>query len=633
MPVRPSAVCRALFVPAALAAAMALLPADTAAAPPDAAARAVLDRYLTATGGADAWVADSTMHTRISLSAFGLEGHADHWAARPDRVATVTQLGPLTLREGARGAVAWRVDQNGKLVWLDGLELEEARAGAYFEQEMWLAPDQGGGTVRHAGRESADGRDLEVLEIAPPVGKPRRLYFDAESGLLVKAVQTGDSQTLETTLSDYQEIAGRRRARSAVTRMAAMPGNDIRTRIDSLRVGVRVDSSLFLPPRQEVRDYRFLDGGSSAVLPMAYRARHVWLEASVDGHPPAEFVLDTGASITVIDSAYAESIGLATEGELTGAGAGAHGRFRFTRLSTLRAMGSAGEGVEVSGQNVLVAALDPYLEPAFWRPCAGVLGYDFISRFVLTVDFDERKVVLAEPAGFVYPGAGAALPIRFSGGVPVVTATLDGAYEGEFRLDVGSGSGIDLHTPFAEKHDLEEKAARVAFDQGGGFGGTWERAAIRMKSLRLGPHVVRGPVVHLSKARAGAMASSDYAGNIGNRILDRFNCTFDYGRKTLYLEPGRRFGEPDRYERFGAQLAKTDAGILVGHVIPGSSASEAGLAVGDEIISIAGRPPEDYGVDGLDEFFRAQPEGAVVDLEYRRGGQTQKVQMKLKNLL
>ena len=49
----------------------------------------------------------------------------------------------------------------------------------------------------------------------------------------------------------------------------------------------------------------------------------------------------------------------------------------------------------------------------------------------------------------------------------------------------------------------------------------------------------------------GALASEDYAGNVGNQILDRFKCTIDYDHKTVYLEPGKRYAKRDQFSRAG----------------------------------------------------------------------------------
>ena len=166
--------------------------AGSADASIDRKAQGVLDHYRRATGGVAAWERDSTVHARLHLKAFGLTGSVDRWTARPDRSLTATRIGPLSLSEGTTGGRAWRIDQNGKLQWLDGPELADALGAAYLDQEMWLAPDQGGGAVRYVSRVTVGGPAHHVLEITPPKGKPRQLSFDARTGLLMKIRQPGD---------------------------------------------------------------------------------------------------------------------------------------------------------------------------------------------------------------------------------------------------------------------------------------------------------------------------------------------------------------------------------------------------------------------------------------------------------
>src|SRR5262249_26354627 len=157
---------------------------------------------------------------------------------------------------------------------------------------------------------------------------------------------------------------------------------------------------------------------------------------------------------------------------------------------------------------------------------------------------------------FKYEGAGKAIPMTLAGHVPVVQMKIDGKYEGGFRVDVGSSSTVDLHTPFVQKNHLEGAGTGAVEVTGGGFGGTVTNRMARMNKVELGPFSWTHPLVSMSRAQAGAFTSEDYAGNIGNRILERFKCTLDYERRTLYLEPGKNYTRPDEFTRAGLQLAR-----------------------------------------------------------------------------
>jgi hypothetical protein len=357
------------------------------------------------------------------------------------------------------------------------------------------------------------------------------------------------------------------------------------------------------------------------------------VRASVNGGPPEDFLVDTGASVTVIDSAYAARRGIATQGQIGVTGAGAAGGASFSELDSVSVVGLDDGGVVIGHQKVAVLSLNPHLEPFFWRPIAGVLGYDFISRFVMEVDYDRERLVLHDPQHFVYHGKGTGIPMTMSGNIPVVRARLDGAYDGEFRLDVGSGSSVDMHSPFVVKHDLRGKAGKSFEVTGGGFGGTFSSTLCRMKSFEIGPYRWERPIVVLSQATTGGLASEDYAGNIGNQILERFNVTFDYDRRTVYLEPGKRFDQRDRFSMAGFQLAKLGERFEAMQVLPGSPADKAGLRQGDRVVAIDRQAVASYDPEQVRRTFEEGRPGERHTLEVERGSKKKTLTLTLAELL
>jgi hypothetical protein len=597
------------------------------------AAREVVERYIAATGGRAALEAVHSTHMKITLEAFGLTGRTDVWLATPDRRASEVALGPFKLRDGFDGARAWRTDPSGKVIVLDGKDLEDAKSSAWFENDRWLAPDQGGGRVALAGEERDSSGSWTVLEVTPPAGRARRVYLDPRTGLIGRVVVKNDQMTISTALSDYREVAGRRIAFRTLQQMAGMPANDVTLTLDSIWVNEEVPASRFAEPGGAAVAVKYLKTPGLARLPFEYSAKHVWLRASVNGGPPADFLYDTGASASVLDSAYAASIGVRSEGRIQGQGAGATGNASFAQIATLRVAAPDGDGIEIGDVKVAVLDLNGILEPFFWRPAAGIVGFDFIVRFVNEIDYDRRTITLRDPATFTYGGKGTAVPMTLAGHVPAVKFTLDGRIEGDYRIDVGSGSTVDLHGPFVKKHGLAARVGSTVEISGGGFGGTFQSRAGRMASMSVGPYSWARPLVVLSGAQTGALASEDYAGNVGNRILERFKCTIDYERRVLYLEPGARYEKPDSFTHSGMQLAKIGGAIRAARVMPRSPASEAGVREGDVVASIAGRPAADYSVDEVEGLLERGPVGSRVKLELLQAGRKRTVTLKLREVL
>jgi hypothetical protein len=218
--------------------------------------------------------------------------------------------------------------------------------------------------------------------------------------------------------------------------------------------------------------------------------------------------------------------------------------------------------------------------------------------------------------------------------MPAVKMTLDGKFTGDFRVDVGSSSTVDLHRPFVEQHRLErESTGRRIPVVGGGFGGTFTSTLTRMKTLQVGPYSWREPMLTFSGASSGALASEDYAGNIGNQILQRFKCTFDYQRRTLYLEPSARYPDRDRFSRAGVQLGRYGDEVKAMQVIPGSPAYRAGLREGDGVSAIDGRAVLDWTPDELQHLFEDGAAGRVVAIERVRDGRKKALKVRLEDIL
>jgi membrane-associated protease RseP (regulator of RpoE activity) len=280
-----------------------------------------------------------------------------------------------------------------------------------------------------------------------------------------------------------------------------------------------------------------------------------------------------------------------------------------------------------------VINVNSLLQPFFFRPCAGIVGFDVIGALVTRLDFDHHQVTFFDPATFKYDGRGTALPMTLAGSVPVVDIKVDGAYEGAARVDVGSDAVLDLHTPFVKKNDLLNKVQKSITTTNGGVGGMFQSRLARMKSIELGPYHIDDPLVGLSSTTQGVLASEDYAGNIGNGLLDRFTVTLDYQRRQVWLEPGARYKERDHFSRLGVQFAKMGDDLRVAQVLDESPAQEAGLKTGDIVTAIDGKPAASLDRDALDRQFEDAKPGSKVKITLTRGGKSSTLTVKLKEIL
>jgi PDZ domain-containing protein/gag-polyprotein putative aspartyl protease len=641
------------FIPL-LAAMLLAAPAARASITPR--AQKVVDRYVEVTGGAEALAKQGRVHVKGRLQAIELKGSFEQWNEPPDRILTWTRLGPVKTRTGYDGHVGWVTDLDSKRVrLLQGAELEPLEAQAYFENEMWARPGQGGGKVVHGSPMFRDQDEYLSLAITPPVGPSRRLWFSSKTGLLVRTLTEVGPRGTDFWLSGYRRLGGRMRPTiqdaldPALHVLIENEREPDRFQVDSIQAGLPGDSSFFAPPASAESAVAWHGRKGVAHVPFRYGSRHVWIKVSINGAPPADFLLDTGASITAIDRAYADQIGLTRQGAFGVQGMGGMGGASFAHLSSVRVGGAGGrraasakgggtaldEGVSVGGIEAAIIDFGQGHREVMWRKLSGLIGYDFLSHFVVELDYDHQQVTLREPKGYRYDGLGTALDMKVSGGLPLIEAQLGAGCRGDFLVDVGNSFGLIVHRSLSMDCGMlrsmsDRKEVKILT---GGVGSSFANWLCRIDSLEVGPFAVASPIAGLSLSTQGMVGSKEVAGNFGNGVLERFKCTFDYARSKLYLEPSAKYAQPDRYSRAGALFLRLDYRVIVEQILHGSPAEEAGLKPEDEVVTIDGRPAMGFTPEEIDRMFVQGEPGSTHRLTIQRDGKKSTVTLKLRDVI
>jgi len=266
---------------------------------------------------------------------------------------------------------------------------------------------------------------------------------------------------------------------------------------------------------------------------------HVFVPVAVGGRT-ASFILDTGASASVVSMALAESLAVPLGAAITALGAG-DGTVAGAMLGeplTICVAGTCGEGA------IGVALPLQDLAAREGRRIDGILGADFIARWILDIDYPAREFRVHDPAVFTHTGRGARLPLSFRIGHPHVEARLEIApgvlVPVDCLVDLGSARSLALAKPFIEAHDLRAALAPLTpADTGAGVGGDLVYDLAHAHALHLGEIVIASPEVALFGAGAGVFTTGEYfEGNIGAGLLHAFRVVLDYGRSLLVLERG-----------------------------------------------------------------------------------------------
>jgi hypothetical protein len=241
------------------------------------------------------------------------------------------------------------------------------------------------------------------------------------------------------------------------------------------------------------------------------------------------------------------------------------------------------------------------LQPFLGRSFDGILGYSFLSRFVVDLDYDKREVSFFDPASYKPPANATRVPITFRGKSPLVSVKLARPDESLvttwLELDTGSFEGLGLDGAWVKRATLlsGHEPTRPIF--GLAIGGETKGFRFRVPSARIGPYSIAWPVASATTSDNAGSGFSDVAGVLGGEILNRFRLIVSYADSSIFLLPASRLAKrSDWLDMLGAQVVSEGSAfdtLRVKAILPRTPASEANLRVGDLIRTVD-------GVSGMD---------------------------------
>ena len=236
----------ASIVVVGLVAACAALSAQTAGLPT---VDQVLEKYLAAMGGQAAFdkITSRTAKATIEIPDMGITGTMTMTEKAPNKAMVVVEIANMTVREGTDGVVAWDENPQSGLREKAGLELAEYKRGSLFNIETKLKTAYPKMNV--TGRDTVNGRPAIVIDAIPEQGSPVKIFFDSETGLILKQAGSRETPegpiTFESFYDDYRTIDGVKQPhtlRQVTSRFTSV------IRITEMKHNVPVDDALFRKP-------------------------------------------------------------------------------------------------------------------------------------------------------------------------------------------------------------------------------------------------------------------------------------------------------------------------------------------------------------------------------------------------
>jgi len=587
----------------------------------------VLARHAEAQGGADRRAAFRTFHARgrVELNGFPVSGTVETWYARPCDMRQAVDLGVYRVTVGCDDGVPWTLDANGQITAKrDSATVASTALSCVTQGYDYLRP--GGATVELLGTEaSPDPNDPPriLLRVREGHGGTIDLLLDPRTWLIVGTRGEEQGHRVIGTFRDYRTIQGIPVAFVAEQKVPSV-GQTMTITLESAVFDEPLADTLFTIPRAAARDFAFPPGRGSVTVPVLYADNLLFADVSVAGGAPVRFVIDSGAGTTVLDSAFAADLGVRGTASLPGMGGGGVRRAELAALPPLEV-----GGLHLESQTGAMLPLTGTVEAATDVAARGILGFDFLSRFVTRIDYAAGEVTFWDPDSFAATTRARGTEVE----APLVMnlfsfpIRIDRGGSGTILLDTGAAISL-LGRAFAERCALLDRPGVTSGAVG--IAGEERSRTVRLDSLTVAGFTVPRPTAAVQLESASAFLTGPYIGVLGNNVLERFALTLDYRHQRVTFEKGPYFDHPRPPDRAGMMLGRDGAGrAIVLRVLEGSPAARAGLREGDAIESIDGRPSAEWGpLHRLREGFHGEA-GETRRVRFTRDGETREASIVL----
>jgi hypothetical protein len=242
------------------------------------------------------------------------------------------------------------------------------------------------------------------------------------------------------------------------------------------------------------------------------------VDVSINGQGPFPFILDTGASQTIVDESLTRELALPSGGAMGGRAVVTIDEFRVgdAVLRGLRAGSMGGMLSSVSGPN---------------GP-RGVLSMAAFPGHLVVLDYPGHRVSIT-PGSLPAADNRRVFEYRSNEILPVIPVRIAG-HEYRIHLDSGSPSAVTLPTRYAGELPLE--APPVTIGTARTVAGSFPVQAATVKgTVEIGEFTVDVTEIKFSDLRPGAEPG---IGNVGGPFLKSFVVTCDSANRRVRFERG-----------------------------------------------------------------------------------------------
>ncbi|RYY10548.1 MAG: signal protein PDZ, partial [Chitinophagaceae bacterium] len=303
--------------------------------------------------------------------------------------------------------------------------------------------------------------------------------------------------------------------------------------------------SICVTEAQAQQDKYADDAQLLATIPFKmYHGGVIILRAKFEYVPDSlNFILDTGSGGISLDSATCEIHHIPTRlTDTTILGIGGARRVHYSFRKTLRF-----PGLEVKDLNFHINNYE-VLTSVYGEKIDGIIGYSFLSRYIVHIDYEQLLMKVFSPGKYSYPRRGITLYPQFKN-IPNQEFTVRDKRKvnGNFYFDTGAGLCILMSERFAEDSSVLLARRQPVYTQAEGMTGRLNMRLTVVKEVRVGRYRFRDVPAYLYNDVSNVTTYPYSGGLVGNDLLRRFNTTLNYPAKEIHIVPNRFYKDAFDY--------------------------------------------------------------------------------------
>ncbi|WP_422358519.1 aspartyl protease family protein [Reichenbachiella sp.] len=365
-----------------------------------------------------------------------------------------------------------------------------------------------------------------------------------------------------------------------------------------------------------------------ASFPFEQYGSHSFIKVKVNNSEELDFIFDTGDGLTVLNIDRAIELGMKAGSNATTTSAEGTISGKLVKHNELTVGGAPVHNIKVYETSL------NHLEISIGRDIDGIIGYDILNNYVVSMNFDTKMIDLYDPSTYKYNGTGKMMSINLTSFIPhisgQVTLSNGEKVKGEFFVDTGAKATVDFNTPFVESNGMASKIGDSYIYLVAGLGDKeYEHHRGRVQKFEFEGFSFDDMPVGLSHAKHGIQNHKKVSGIIGGTLLSKFNIVYNYKDKKMYWEKAKSYDEafPVNASGMELQLSRNKSQVLVHKVFDDSPASEAGVKVDSTIEAVDGQDASELGLAKLREIFAQDGKKLTVTIDGKD------IEMKLKSML